>query len=71
MKLNSVEAHKIKAMVVNTIVEKKSIQKEEKAVSDPMVTETKEVAISSDEVNKVNNIYSVEGHLQKWRGTNC
>ena len=69
MKVNSIEAHTIKAMIGNTIAEKKNNQKVEVPVSDQRVVAAKEVAMSSEILDLVNNTYAVEGHLQKWRGT--
>ena len=65
MNVNSVEAHTIKAM----IVEKNNNQKVELPVSNQIVGGAQEIAISSEVLNLVNNTHSVEGHLQKWRGT--
>ena len=65
MNVNSVEAHTIKAM----IVVKNNNQKVELPVSNQIVGGAQEIAISSEVLNLVNNTHSVEGHLQKWRGT--
>lgn len=65
MNVNSVEAHTIKAL----IVEEKNNHKVEVPMSDQKVVEAKELAMSSEVFNYVNNTLSVEGHLQKWRGT--
>lgn len=69
MNVNSVEAHTIKAMLGSTIAEKKSSQKAEIHVSDQLVMAANDVALSSEILDVVNNTHSVEGHLQKWRGT--
>ncbi|MGE7981548.1 hypothetical protein [Solibacillus sp. NPDC093137] len=69
MKVNSIEAHTIKAMIGNTIAEKKNNQKVEVPVSDQRVVAAKEVAMSSEILDLVNNTHAVEGHLQKWRGS--
>ena len=69
MKVNSIEAHTIKAMIGNTIAEKKNNQKVEVPVSDQRVVAAKEVAMSSELLDLVNNTHAVEGHIQKWRGS--
>ncbi|WP_413079623.1 hypothetical protein [Solibacillus isronensis] len=65
MNVNSVEAHTIKAM----IVEEKNNQKVEVTMSDQKVVQAKELAMSSEVLDLVNSTHTVEGHLQKWRGT--
>lgn len=65
MNVNSVEAHTIKAM----FVEEKNNQKVEVTMSEQKVVQAKELAMISEVLDHVNNIHSVEGHLQKWRGT--
>ena len=65
MNVNSVEAHTIKAM----IVEKKNNHKVEVPMSDQKVVEAKELTMISEVLELVNSTHSVEGHLQKWRGT--
>lgn len=65
MNENSVEAHTIKAM----IVERKNNHKVEVSMSDQKVVEAKELTMNSEVLELVNSTHSVEGHLQKWRGT--
>ncbi|MFS0877462.1 hypothetical protein AB3M91_15995 [Solibacillus isronensis] len=51
------------------IVEEKNNQKVEVTMSDQKVVQAKELAMSSEVLDLVNSTHTVEGHLQKWRGT--
>ena len=66
--MNIVETHTMKAMAVEELAKKMDVQKAETPVSNQTVTKTGKVPFDSELMALTNNPYSVEGHLQKWRG---
>ena len=66
--MNTVEAHTMKAMAVEELTKKVNAQKAETAICNQTVAKTEEVPFDSELLALANNPYSVEGHLQKWRG---
>ena len=66
--MNIVETHAMEAMAVEELAKKMNAQKVENPVSNPTVTETEEVSFDSELMALANNPYTVEGHVQKWRG---
>ena len=66
--MNIVEAHTIKAMAVEALAKKMNAQKAETSVSNQTVTKIGEGPFDSELMALANDPYSVEGHLQKWRG---
>lgn len=65
--MNTVEAHTMKAMVVEELAKKMHVQKAETPVSNQTVAKTGEVPFDIELMALANNPYLVEGHLQKWR----
>lgn len=66
MNMETVENHTSKAMFVGELAEK---VKGEAVVSNQPVVKPGEVPFNLEQLAHVNEPYSVEGHLQKWRGT--
>ena len=62
-----VEAHTMKAMVVEELSKKMNAQKVEMPVGNQTVANTGEVPFDSELMALANDPYLVEGHLQKWR----
>ena len=65
--MNTVEAHTMKAMVVEELAKKTNLQKAETQVSNQTVAKPGEVPFDSERMALANNPYLVEAHLQKWR----